>query len=675
MNKHEVEKRIQKLRKEIDYYRHQYHVLDKLEISEAALDSLKKELYDLETNYPDLITPDSPTQRVAGEALDKFEKVKHKVTQWSFDDAFCREDMETWRDKIFNYLEKQTGKRPLEFDYMCELKIDGLHTVLTYEKGLLKLAATRGNGLVGENVTQNIKTIQSVPLRLTEAIDVIVEGEIWMGRKILTMLNKEREKNGELIFANPRNAAAGTIRQLDSAVVAKRKLNTFIYDISDGEIPTNQEQELNRLTKLGFKVNPYRKLCHSLDEVIDFWQEWQKKKDSQDYWIDGIVIKVNERNFQNLLGYTGKSPRWAIALKFPAEQGTTVVEEVYVQVGRTGALTPVAKLKPVRLAGTTVTHATLHNFDEIDRLGLKIGDTVIVEKAGDIIPKIVQVLPRMRTGKEKSIIKPSQCPVCGSPVSNRIFDSDKIDKSVALYCKNSSCFAQELEKINHFVSKGAFDIDHCGVKIVEQLVNAGLIKDASDLFVLTVGDLEGLERFGEKSAKNLVEAIKNKKEISLSRFINALGITHVGEETAEDLAEHFFTLDKIMSADETKLIEVGGVGDKVARAIVEYFKNNKNRIYINKLLVNGVRINKQARQKIVGKLSGMSFVLTGTLFSMTRDEAKIKIKALSGEVNDFVSKNISYVIAGSEPGSKYNKAIKLGVKILDESEFVKLLKV
>lgn len=674
VSRDEAKKRIEKLRKEIDHYRYQYHVLNKLEISEAALDSLKKELYDLEAHFPDLITMDSPTQRVAGEVLDKFEKVVHKVAQWSFDDAFTREDMEGWQEKVLNYLEKQTGKRPRAIDYMCELKIDGLHMVFTYENGLLKIAATRGDGKVGENVTQNIKTIESVPLKINQPSNVIVEGEVWLGRKMLEKINAERAKSNEPLFANPRNAAAGTIRQLDSKIVAERKLDTFIYDISQGEIPPTQEDELSRLEKLGFKVNKNKKLCKNLDEVVGFWQEWQKKKDSQDYWIDGVVIKVNDRRLQETLGYTGKSPRWAIAFKFPAEQGTTVVEDVYVQVGRTGALTPVAELRPVHLAGTTVTHATLHNFDEIERLGVKVGDTVIVEKAGDIIPKIVEVLPRMRTGHERRISVPHKCPVCGSPVSRKILQDEKGTKSAVLYCENKNCFAQELERINHFVSKHAFDIDHCGEKIIEQLVNAGLIKDAADLFTITTGDLEALERFAEKSASNLVDAINNAKSVTLARFINALSIQHVGEETAEDIAEHFGTLDKFMAAPGEELYQVNGVGEKVAKSIIEYFKDKKNISYIEKLLQNGVIIKKQkSENRKQGKLSGQSFVLTGTLESMSRDEAKEKIKSLGGDVNESVSKNTSAVIAGADPGSKYDKAKALGVKIIYEKEFLKLL--
>lgn len=674
MTYEEIKKRIEKLRKEIDYYRYQYHVRDIQEISDAALDSLKKELYDLEAKHPELITPDSPTQRVAGKPLDKFEKIIHQVSQWSFDDAFTREDMEDWENKILNYLEKETGKRPGDVEYMCELKIDGLHIVFTYENGVLKTAATRGDGKVGENVTQNIRTIQSVPLKLKEEVDVITEGEVFMGKSNLEKLNKERKKAGEQIFANPRNAAAGTIRQLDSSIVAKRNLDTFVYDISKGEIPDTQEKELKRLEQLGFKVNPFRRLCRNLDEVIEFWSQWQKKKDKEDYWIDGVVIKVNQRQYQELLGFTGKSPRWAIAFKFPAEQGTSIVEEVYVQVGRTGALTPVAKLRSVQLAGTTVTHATLHNFDEVERLGVKVGDTVIVEKAGDVIPKIVKVLPNMRTGKEKNIHRPTKCPVCGSEVSNKKLNAGSEEEQVILYCQNKNCFAQELQKITHFVSKKCFDIDHCGEKVVEQLVNAGLIEDAADLFTLTYGDLESLDRFGEKSARNLIEAINARRKISFARFINALSIPQVGEETAEDLAENFKTLDNLANASAEELRKVYGVGEKVALSVEEYFKNKKNLQYIEKLIANGVEIEKQSTHKKSGPLTGQTFVLTGTLASVPREDAKEKIKALGGEISESVSKKTTAVIVGENPGSKYDKAKDLGIKIMEEGDFLKMIK-
>ncbi len=594
------------------------------------------------------------------------------MTQWSFDDAFSVEEMGSWQDKILNYLEKETGRRPGDLEYMCELKIDGLHIVLTYEQGALKIAATRGDGVVGENVTQNIKTIQSVPLKLKEMVDMVVEGEVWLGSEQLKKINEERKCENEPLFANPRNAAAGTIRQLDPAIVARRRLDSFIYDISAGEIPATQEKELVRLEKLGFKVNQARRLCNNLNEIEKFWQECHQKRDQFDYWIDGIVIKVNQRHYQEILGYTGKSPRWAIAWKFPAEQATTVVEEVYTQVGRTGALTPVAHLQPVKLAGTTVTHATLHNFDEVARLGVRVGDTVVVEKAGDIIPKVVRVLEKMRTGKEKHISLPKKCPICGGAVGKR-----GLGDEVALYCLNDKCYAQQLERIIHFVSKRAFDIDHCGEKIVEQLLNEGLIKDAADLFTLTVGDLEPLDRFAEKSARNLVEAIEKAKHISLARFINALGIRNVGEETAEDLAEYFGELGKIVSALVDDLQKINGVGEKVARSIVEYFADQDNVKFVEKLLNNGVRIENQKliRQSADKnqKFFGQTFVLTGTMTTLTRDEAKNKIKALGGSVSESVSKNTAFVVAGENPGSKLAKAQSLGIVILNEAEFKKML--
>lgn len=676
MSKTDIKKRIKKLRDEINFYRHQYHVLDNLEISEAALDSLKKELYDLEADNPELITRHSPTQRVAGVALDKFEKTKHKVSQWSFDDAFSREDLDNWQEKIFNFLQKNTGKRPKSIEYVCELKIDGLHIVFTYKNGLLDLAATRGDGTVGENVTQNIRTIESVPLEINEPIDIIVEGEVWLGRKMLEKINKSRLNNNEVPFANPRNAAAGTIRQLNSKVVASRKLDVFVYDISDGKIPSSQQKELNRLSELGFKVNKHEKLCKNLDDVVDFWDKWKKRKDSEDYWIDGVVIKVNERYLQEVLGYTGKSPRFAIAFKFPADQATSKIEEVYVQVGRTGALTPVARIQPVQLAGTTVTHSTLHNFDEINRLDLRVGDTVILEKAGDVIPKIIQVLPRFRSGNEKKIITPTKCPVCSSDVSRRSLQYGKESMGAILYCKNKNCFAQEMERISHFVSKKVFNIDHCGPKIVEQLINEGMIKDASDLFILTVGDLEELDRFGKKSSNNLVKAIENAKNISLARFINSLSIPHIGVETAEELANYFQSFEKFKNSNFEILRNVDGVGEKVAKAVVEYFEDKDNLIFANKLIENGVRIiNPKIVQKNKLKLFGQSFVITGSLEEMTRDEIKEKIKNLGGDVSSSISKKITALIVGKNPGSKYSKAKKLDIKIIDEKEFLKILRV
>jgi len=508
----EIKKQVERLRAQIDDLRYRYHVENDPEVTDAMYDGLMDELRKIEQAHPELITKDSPTQRVAGKPLNKFEKVTHSVAQWSFDDAFSDEDMVAWEERNLNFLEKETGVRPTNLEYVCELKIDGLHMVLTYENGELKQAATRGDGRVGENVTQNVRTILSVPLKISEPVSLIAEGEVWLDRKMLEKINEERAQKNEPLFANPRNAAAGTIRQLDSGVVAARKLALTAYDISSfsGLVPKNiselektQEGELLSLKKMGFKTDSHWKVCKDLKQIFEFHNEWKKKKDSQPFWIDGVVIKVNQKEYQDKLGFTGKSPRWAIAYKFPAEQGTTKIKDVYVQVGRTGALTPVALMEPVKLAGTVVTHATLHNFDEVDRLGVKIGDMVVVEKAGDIIPKVVRVLDKMRTGEEKEIERPKSCPVCGGEVSTQNLDYKKGGiNSVAVYCLNKNCYAKELESIIHFVSKSAFDIDHCGEKIVEQLLDEGLIENAADLFSLTVGDLEPLDRFAAKSASN-----------------------------------------------------------------------------------------------------------------------------------------------------------------------------
>ncbi|HLC70067.1 MAG TPA: NAD-dependent DNA ligase LigA [Patescibacteria group bacterium] len=673
----DLKTRVEKLRAQIDDLRYRYHVLNDPEVTDQMYEGLMDELRKIEREHPDLITPDSPTQRVAGKPLDKFEKITHVVPQWSFDDAFNEEDILDWEERNLKILEKELGARPKDLTYVCELKIDGLHMVLTYEKGLLKTAATRGDGKVGEVVTQNIKTIHSVPLRLKEPVDIITEGEVWMSRDVFDKLNLEREKHNEALFANPRNAAAGTIRQLDSLVVANRRLSLTAYDISSANAPLTQAEELKRLKDLGFTTDDHWQVCQNLGEVLDFHNRWDNLKHSQPFWIDGIVIKVNEKKYQNQLGFTGKSPRWAIAFKFPAEQGTTKIKDVYVQIGRTGALTPVALMDPVKLAGTTVTHATLHNFDEIKRLGVKIGDTVVVEKAGEIIPKVIRVLDKMRTGGEKTVKEPVKCPKCGGEVVREIISDKKVGKSAALFCKNPNCYAQQLEKIRHFASKRAYDIDGLGEKIIEQLVNEGLIKNPADLFTLTTGDLEPLERFAEKSAVNLVQAIEAAKNVPLSRFVYALGIRHVGEETAVRLSEHFRSLPKIMEASVSDLLEVEDVGPRVAESIRAFFEDKTNQKLVEELLDNGVKIQtlsaKEAESRVTGKLHGQTFVLTGTLSLLTRDEAKDKIRALGGDVAESVSKNTTAVVAGDKAGSKLAKAKKLGVKVLSEEEFLKIV--
>ncbi len=667
-----LKQRIKLLREQIDDLRYRYHVLNDPQVTDAMYEGLMDELRKIETEHPELVVSDSPTQRVAGKPSEKFEKVTHTVPQWSFNDAFDEQDILDWEERILKILEKELGSRPADLDYVCELKIDGLHMVLTYENGHLKTAATRGDGKVGENVTTNIKTIWSVPLKLKKDISLVAEGEVWLEKKMLEKINQERKKLDEPLFANPRNAAAGTIRQLDSSIVAARKLILTAYDISSDNAPPLQEQELQTLKNLGFKTDTHWKVCQNLKEIFEFHSYWQKNKTSQEFWIDGIVIKVNQKKYQNLLGFTGKAPRWAIAFKFPAEQGTTKVREVIWGVGRTGAITPVAVMDSVKLAGTTVTHATLHNYDEIERLGVRIGDSVVVEKAGDIIPKIIRVLDKMRAGEEKQIKEPKYCPICKSPVERKKVIDAKQESSVTLFCTNKNCYAQQLRRIIHFAGKSAFDIKGLGKKIVEHLVKEGLIENAADIFTLTKGDLEPLERFAEKSAENLVDAIAASKKVTLARFINALGISHVGEETALKLAEEFKILENVMKAIVSNLESIGDIGPQVSASIYGYFKDEKNKKLIRDLLKNGVSIAKvEARKK--GKLTGQIFVLTGTLSSMTRDEAKEKIRDLDGEISESVSKKTTALIAGANPGSKLEKAKKLGVKILNENEFLKLL--
>ncbi|MBI4992754.1 MAG: NAD-dependent DNA ligase LigA [Candidatus Magasanikbacteria bacterium] len=688
-----LKQKIQRLRAQIDDLRYRYHVLNNPEVTDAMYEGLMNELRKIEEKNPELITPDSPTQRVAGKPLDEFKKIAHQVPQWSFNDAFSEEDITNWIDRITRILEKQYGSVPKDLDYVCEVKIDGLHMVLTYENGSLKTAATRGDGKVGEDVTNNIKTIQTVPLviPLEKGIQLLVaEGEVWLGRDMLKKINVERKKQGEPLFANPRNAAAGTIRQLDPKIVAERKLKLTAYDISKTQNTINktqtietQEKELLLLKKFGFLTDSHWQVCKNAEEIFEFYEALQKKRESFEFWIDGVVIKVNQKKYQDALGFTGKAPRWAIAFKFPAEQATTKIKDVYVQVGRTGALTPVALMDPVKLAGTTVTHATLHNFDEIKRLGVKIGDMVVVEKAGDIIPKIIRVLDKMRDGSEKKINEPKKCPICsgqverrsvGVPISLRRRGArGEVVHSVAFFCVDPKCFAQELERIIHFASKHAFDIDGLGVKIVEHLVSEGLIKNPADIFVLTKGDLEPLERFAEKSAENLILAIEKAKKVTLPRFIFALGIQHVGEETAIRLANHFSSLDKIMDASPDELQKVNDIGPRVAESLKEWFGNKENLKLVAELLKNGVQVTSYKLQVITNKFAGSTFVLTGTMAGMTRDEAEDKIRELGGKISSSVSKNTSFVVVGENSGSKFDKAKELGVRVIEEKEFLEMI--
>lgn len=671
MTREEAKKRIEKLKKEINYHRYLYHVLDRQEISDDALDSLKHELYELEQKYPEFITPDSPTQRIGGKPLDKFEKVKHIVSQWSFNDAFEEKEILDFDKR----LKKELGLDKL--DYTAELKIDGMHIILTYKKGIFEIGATRGDGRIGENVTQNLKTIESIPLKIEKPIDVVVEGEVFMRKSVFEKLNKEREKRGEELLANPRNAASGAVRQLDPKITAERKLDCFIYDLSwpEKEIPQTQKEELEKLMELGFKVNKKFKYCKDIKEVIDFWKEWGKKRESEDYWIDGIVVKVNKREYQEKLGYTGKAPRWAIAFKWPGEQATTILENVIFQVGRTGKITPVAVLKPVNIRGTKITRATLHNADEIERLGVKIGDTIIVEKAGDVIPRVVKALPALRPENAKEIKFPEICPICGSKII-------RPEGEVAHYCSNKNCGAKRKNHLYYFVSKKAFDIEGLGPKIIDQLMDEGLISDAPDLFLLKEGDLEPLERFAEKSASNIVNAIKKSKKITLPRLLVSCGIKYVGEETAELLTEKFSPkikdinsfIDFFQNISKEELEKIEGIGPKVAESIKSWFSERDNVKLLKDLSKVGVQIEKYLPKVKSQKLRGEIFVFTGELESMSRDKAKERVEELGAKAVDSVSKKTTIVVVGENPGSKLEKAKKLGIKIINEKEFLDLIK-
>jgi DNA ligase (NAD+) len=675
MTKDQAHTRLIKLRLAIEKYRHHYHVLNESLISEEALDSLKKELVDIERAFPELVTPDSPSQRVAGKPLPGFKKIRHVVPQWSFNDAFSEEDMRDFDARVKRMLLAEYG-RDISPTYTAELKIDGLKIVFTYENGQLVNAATRGDGAVGEDVTENVKTIEAVPMRLSIPVSLVAEGEAYMPKTQFEKLNKEQAKKGEELYMNPRNITAGTIRQLDPRIVAERKLSTFVYDISGGaiEVPSQQDEELALLRELGFRVNPHFKHCKNIEEVIGYWHEWLKKKEKEDYLIDGVVVKVNEREYQEALGYTGKAPRFGIALKFPAEQVTTVIEGIVMQVGRTGVVTPVAQLRPVLVYGSMVSRATLHNEDEIRRLDVRIGDTVILQKAGDVIPDIVKVLTEMRSGKEKVFTMPSVCPECSTALERKIVGTGG-EKSAALYCGNSRCPAKDRRALYYFTSKHAYDIEHLGPKNLDLLLDAGLISSRADIFTLQKGDLLELPRMGEKSADNLLASIEKARSVPLSRFIVGLSIPEVGEETARDLANHFGTLAKLRAATRVELEAIDGIGPRVAASLTDYF-SDPHSIQVVEELEREVSIQKPLKPAsgAQAKFAGKTFVLTGTLPTLEREEAKTIILAAGGKVSSSVSKNTSYVVAGESAGSKYAEAEKLGVPILDETAFLALLK-
>ena len=681
MEKQDAEKRIEKLKKAINHHRYFYHVLDKPEISDEVFDALKNELEELEFKFPDLITPDSPTQRVGGKALAKFGKVAHKIPMLSLSDAFSEEELENWEERIGKLIPGE------KIDFFAELKLDGLAASLEYKKGVFIRGATRGDAKTGEDVTQNLKTIGSVPLRLrlpeekelrnlgfsgdqvekiiktAEEGIIEVRGEVIMTKKVFEKLNEILKKEKKPPLANPRNAAAGSIRQLNPKVTASRRLDCYIYSlITDfGQMRHQQEHGLAKL--LGFKTVPQNRFCRDLGEIMEFHRRIAKEREKLPFECDGIVVVVDKIQLQKKLGIVGKAPRWMTAYKFSPKEATTIVENIIVQVGRTGALTPVAVLKRVEIGGTIVSRATLHNKDEIERLGLRIGDTVIIGRAGDVIPDVRKVLVELRTGKEKKFHMPKFCPICGKETS-------KDEGGVIVKCADKNCPSRKRRSLRYFASKAAFDIEGLGPSSINLLLDEGLIGDPADIFDLEEGDLIPLERFGEKSAQNLIKAIQARKSISLPRFLLSLGIPHVGERTAEDLSEHFVSLEALEKASSEDLNKIKNIGPKTGKEIYKWFQDEYNRNFLDKLLKR-VKVEKYLKPK--GKLSGKIFVLTGALFSMSREIAKEKIRELGGKTSESISEEADYLVAGEEPGSNLAKAKKSGIKILDEKRFLKII--
>lgn len=667
MKKSEAEKRIKELRDLINYHNRQYYVYDNPVISDAEYDKLMRELEELEKKFPELITPDSPTQRVGGEPLPYFAQVVHRTPMMSLANAFSADELRDFHRRV-------VGTVGEDVQYVVELKIDGLAISITYENGLFKTASTRGDGLLGEDVTQNVRTIKSVPLKLDfpegQAPAVLeVRGEVYLPKEDFRKLNEEREEEGLPLFANPRNAAAGSLRQLDPKITAKRPLAVFVYQLgyAEGvEFETHYEV-LEFFKKIGLRVNPHVVLFDKFDDVMDYCLSWNEKRHDLPYEIDGMVIKVNSLRQQEILGATAKSPRWAIAYKFPAEQKTTVVKDIIVRVGRTGVLTPTAILEPVRVAGSTVSKATLHNEDYIKEKDIKIGDTVIIHKAGDVIPEVVEVVKEKRTGKERDFEMPRRCPECGS-------EAIRLPGEAAYRCTNTTgCPAQIKRSIEHFASRDAMDIRGLGPAIVSLLISQGLIKDAADLYYLKREDLVPLERMGEKSAANLLSAIEESKKRPLDRLIYALGIPYVGSRTASLLSEAFGSISELEKATYEDLIKVPEIGDKIAESILAFFRQEQVRDLLARLKAAGVNMEAKKREEGPRPLEGLTFVLTGTLEKYTRQQAKELIEELGGRVTGSVSKKTDYVVVGKDPGSKYENALKLGIKILNEAEFEEMV--
>lgn len=690
MNKPQAKNRIQKLREEISRLRFLYHVKDDPSVTDDIYDSLNRELKYILEKYPEFININAPENRVGGKPLDNFKKTKHDIRMLSLNDAFSFSEITEWETRISKLIDSK-------YSYFCEIKLDGLSASLIYKDGVFIEGSTRGDGFIGEDVTENLKMITTIPLKLKSPYPPFIEirGEVVMSRRAWVTLNKKQESEGKQSFANTRNAAAGSLRQLDPNIVKDRNLDFFAWDavqLPDSLNIKKHSEKHDLIRKLGFQISPYEKKAKNLNEVFSFIEEVEKFRPKLPYGTDGIVVTVDELNLQDILGVVGKAPRHSIAYKYQAERVTTQVIDITVNVGRTGVLTPVAHFNPTLVAGSTVSKATLHNIDQINRLDIRIGDTVVIQKAGDVIPEVVEVLTKMREGSEKKFKMPSICPMCNSNVERKETGGQRssssqgprmrektithrtslapslISSSVAYYCTNKNCKARNSRNMQHFVN--IFEIYTIGPRILDRLKDEGLISDAADLFTLEKADLSGLERFGEKSADNIITSIESHKKVLLWRFIYALGIIHVGEQTARDLAEYFGKLDKLMKASSLEINNLANIGPIVSRSIYEYFKDKNNLYFIDKLIKNGVFIYNEKAKSL--KLSGLIFVLTGTLSTMSRDEAKKKIIENGGSISSSVSSSTTYVLRGDKPGSKYDDAKKLGVKIISEEEFLKI---
>ncbi|HOL17182.1 MAG TPA: NAD-dependent DNA ligase LigA [Bacillota bacterium] len=660
----EASRRAAQLRKELEEHNYRYHVLDQPIISDHEFDLLLRELQELEKQYPQLVTADSPTQRIGGAPLPAFAAVEHRLPMFGLDNAFSESELRDFDNRI----RKSAGLARLE--YVCELKIDGLAVSLQYENGLFVRGATRGDGFRGEDITANLRTIRQLPLRLPQAVTLEVRGEVYISRKDFEQMNQTRRERGEPLFANPRNAAAGSLRQLDPKITAARPLKIFLYGLGEHSLELSTQSELlDYLDKLHLPVNPQWKLCSGIEAVWEYCQAWQEQRAELTYEIDGIVVKVNDLKLQRQLGSTSRSPRWAVAFKYPPEEKTTRVLDIQVNVGRTGAITPVALLEPVRLSGTTVQRASLHNEDILAEKGIMIGDTVVIRKAGEIIPEIVRVVPEARTGSEIPFTMPRQCPSCGSPVQ-------RLPGEAARRCFNPACPAQVVERLVHFCSRRAMDIEGIGPAVAELLWREGLVKDVADLYYLQQQQLEPLERLAEKSAANLVEAIRRSKSNPLHRLLFGLGIRFVGERAASLLARHFGTLDALIKAPAQELTAVPEIGPKIADAVVEYFKAPEVEEVVEKLRHAGVNFTEPAAAAPPEGdrfLEGQVFVFSGALKNFTREKAAALVEERGGRVATSVSKKTTCLVAGAEPGSKLERARELKVNIISEEEFMELL--